>query len=91
MCAAFCSSHIEDPSLNQLKAIDTAFDKAEEEIISKMQRDIAARILKEKGVDIADLAKGLGEVLEKVFGGECDCENCKKEKEAEAASEKSEV
>ena len=79
MCAAFCSSHIEDPSLNQLKAIDTAFDKAEEEIISKMHRDIAARIMKESGVDVSDLAKGLAQALQKAFGGKCECENCKKE------------
>ena len=47
-----------------------------------MQRDIAQRILKEKGVDIANLAKGLAEALKKVFGGECECENCKAEREA---------
>lgn len=90
MCAAFCSSSIKDPSLNQLKAIDSAFDKAEEEIISSMHRDIAARIMKEKGVDVADLAKGLAQALQKAFGGNCECKDCKKEAESEA-SEKKEV
>lgn len=66
MCAAFCSSHIEDPSLNQLKAIDTAFDKAEEEIISKMQRDIGFRLFEQAFPNSAELRKTISEFADKL-------------------------
>lgn len=91
MCAAFCSSHIEDPSLNQLKAIDTAFDKAEEEIISKMQRDIGFRLFEQAFPNSAELRKTISEFADKLrekFWKECECEDCKKEAAEKATEDK---
>lgn len=45
MCAGFVTADITSPNLNELKALLESFERAEEEIVSKMKADIPESFL----------------------------------------------